>query len=322
MSSSNTPLEARPKVKVLKETSTYPILGSITLIVGAIVLSFVDLMFINDVIGKILDMDSSESPIIAFALAMIGIGIMAHEGMRSAYHTKGVWLSIAHYSLWVLLGLSLVAVRVFSASILQLDPATSSEQLIEISGLIMRQVDLVIAPLMLLMYLATGIMVKDGVKNLISSPDFAAWIQERREGKRSRRAQEQADAEEAKSQRLKQMSEMEQIAKEAAADRAELKSQGALNQEYSAALSDYNKILAEIKRDFQTIASNVGYVKNLDAKEIEFNQQVKPGLMRIVDGSIDNVRNSTALSVHRKYSVDIKGLRNEIELHDSNKTSR
>ena len=48
------------------DKQVYPLSLSLGLITAAVILSFVDLMFLNDVIGKVLDLGLTESMVIAF----------------------------------------------------------------------------------------------------------------------------------------------------------------------------------------------------------------------------------------------------------------
>ena len=171
---------------------------SIGMIIIALVLSFVDLSFLNDVIGKILDLDTAPSALIAFMLGLVGMVIMGHLGVKEAYdenQTKAT--KIGHYLLWIVLGLSFVIVRIMSATIMGLgtggedalasaqEVATSTQDAIISTPIgVIRQIDIVVAPLMFFLYLATGILTKDGVKNLISNESFKKWLEDRAESKK------------------------------------------------------------------------------------------------------------------------------------------
>ena len=152
---------------------------SIGMIIIAVVLSFVDLSFLNEVIGKVLDLDTIFSALIAFMLGLVGMVIMGHLGVKEAYdenQTKST--KIGHYLLWIVLGLSFVIIRIMSATIMGLN-AGGEEALISTPFGTIRQIDIVVAPLMFFLYLATGILAKDGVKNLISNDSFKKWLEER-----------------------------------------------------------------------------------------------------------------------------------------------
>lgn len=166
---------------------------SIGMIIIALVLSFVDLSFLNEVIGKILDLDTAPSALIAFMLGLVGMVIMGHLGVKEAYdenQTKAT--KIGHYLLWIVLGLSFVIVRIMSATIMGLGTSGGSDVLISTPVGVIRQIDIVVAPLMFFLYLATGILTKDGVKNLISNESFKKWLEER--AKNKKRGKDENDA--------------------------------------------------------------------------------------------------------------------------------
>lgn len=306
---------------------TYPIPISLTLIIAAIILSFVDLMFLNDVIGKILDLSSGESMVIAFALGMVGIFIMAHQGVRISHGAEKKRYALGHYALWIFLGLAFVLIRFFSASILQLDGASGDESLVAIMGLSVREVDVVLAPLMMFLYLATGLMVKDGVKHLLLNPEFEAWRDERKKSKSERRSREEKLRLKAEARVAKAQDEAEKTQEARILELAKIRGEqqqsdksaaiaSALNGDYDSALKQYNAKLNEMKEKYRTISSNIDYVKNIDKQEDQFEHKVKPSLLKIVQGSIDTAQNSVALAIRRKTGEDIAGLCEVIDTHN------
>lgn len=300
-----------------KQKRAYPLGVSLTIIIVAIVLSFVDLTFLNDIIGKILDLGAVESMFVAFMLGLVGIAIMASQGLREAHDHRGVLLSLVHYLLWILLGFTFAIIRLFSASVLQLDSELGDGALLEIAGLSIREVDLVIAPLMLFLYIATGLMAKDGVKNLLANSEFDKWWQNVKDArslrksedyKRRKKAEErielaQAKAEEARNKRMKEV--------------ADHKIQDALNGSYGHALMRYREKETEVKKRYEQIVSNIEYIKHIDKQEADFETKVKPGFSSIVTSSIESVQNEVLLMVHRKNrkSEDISKLRAALDLY-------
>lgn len=290
---------------------------SIPLIVAAILLSFVDLIFLNDVIGKVLDVGATESAIFAFALGLVGIGIMAHQGVKEAHGEEKIFFTAAHYALWISLGITFAMIRLFSALILQLDGTATDEAIINIAGLNVRQIDLIFAPLMFLLYLTTGIMMKDGIKNLLLNPEFengwAAWKEARKlkkieEGKRRRDAEEQ---------RVKDRDKAEQKKQEQEDKNNKNRINNALNGNYSNALVQFRAKEREIKEKYQKISANMDYVKSIDKQEKEFEVKVKPSLLSIVQASIHSVQNNVALAMRKKTGEESANLRGAIESHNN-----
>ena len=290
------------------------------MIIGAVLLSFVDLMFLNDVIGKVLNIESTESMLIAGAVGLIGIVIMASQGFRLAHGEAGRAATIIHYTIWILLGLSLAAMRFFSATIMNLKAESPDIQLIPVLGWDVTQADIVIAPLMLLMYFATGILVKDGAKHLFSNPDLAKWRETltlSRLNKKNKESERLAKAEEAQRIAL----EKAQTARdEAQLSAAERKKKDLAGRTYSQALKNYHEKLAEIKNHYQKISTNIDYVKTIDKQEHQFETSVKPNLMQVVRGSIEGVQNATALAIRAKNGGDMQDLQAQIEAHNAKRS--
>ena len=299
------------------DKKVYPLSLSLGLITAAVILSFVDLMFLNDVIGKVLDLGLTESMVIAFALGMIGIITMFHQGSKVAHNDSTVWSSLGHYSLWLLLGLAFVTVRLFSASILQLDSETGDEALLPLLGLSVREVDVVIAPLMMLLYIATGIMVKDGAKQLYLNPDFAKWVDDRKKTKQDRRTKEEKRRERAEREQQERLEKMRKAQEEAIATAKSEKEAFHRSRTYGEARKRYNEKLEEIKANYQKISTNIDYVKTIDKQEAQFEAHTKPNLMSIVQGSREGVQNSIALAIRAKTNEDIQRLRAEIDAHNT-----
>ena len=295
----------------------YPVTASVWMIVGAIILSFVDLAFLYDVIGKVLDLDATASLGIAFAIGLVGIGIMAHLGVKIAHGAESRLEIVNHYILWILLGMALVLIRIFSATIMQLNLSSGDEALMSIMGQDIRQVDVITAPLMLFLYIATGLMVKDGVKNLYLNPEFDEWRLNR---KKAREAKKNKD-EKREAAAIERMEKIRREEEERIAKQRELteknREQSALNGNYSNALAQFRAKENEVKLKYQQIAANIDYVQGIDKHEREFELKVKPGLMKIVNESIKSAQNSIALGLRKKTGEDITLLRNAIEAHNS-----
>ena len=298
----------------------YPLSLSLGLIATAVILSFVDLMFLNDVIGKVLDLGLTESMVIAFALGMIGIGVMFHQGSKVAHDDSTPISAVGHYSLWIFLGLAFVGVRLFSASILQLDSETGDEALLTIFGMNVREVDVVVAPLMMLLYIATGTMIKDGAKQLYLNPDFEKWIADRKLAKQNRKTKEEARREKAERAQQEAQEKIRKAQEEAIAAAKEGREAIQRSRTYGEALRKYNAKLEEIKTNYQKISADIDYVKTIDRQEEQFSTSTKPNLMKIVRGSIEGTQHSIALAIRAKTGDDIEKLRHAIDTHNAKRS--
>ena len=317
------------KTNMSKQKGVYPLAVSISMIVAAVLLSFVDLAFLNDVIGKLLDLGSAESMAIAFALGLVGISIMAHLGIKEAHGSERLSSALTHYLLWVGLGVLFVLIRLFSAALMQLDESLGDEALMNFFGFNIRQVDLVLGPVMMILYLATGILAKDGFKHLLVNDEFENWRDSWKQSRLAKktkedRLREQAekriallrdDAERKQKEREEEI-EQDRINKKRANEQSAIAN--ALNGNYSNALAQYRAKEKEIKEKYQKIAANMDEIKNIDKQEKDFETKVKPGLITIVRGSITSVRNNTAWAIRKKTGEDINRLRETIASHIKN----
>lgn len=315
---------AQNKSVSMFRNSAYPIPVSLAMIVIAIVLSFVDLAFLNDVIGKVLDLGSTESMAIAFALGLVGIAIMMHKGVKEAHGMEGLSSSLSHYLLWIFLGIAFVLIRLFSATIMQLDESSGDQSLMNIMGITIRQVDLVVTPLMLFLYFATGLLAKDGVKNLLLNPDYDKWWTSWREARKNKKTKEEKMRESAEKRMAKLQEEAEQKRRQREKEMEDDRIKNALTGSYSNALVQYRAKEKEIQEKYQIISSNLDYVIGIDKQEQEFEYKVKPSLLSIVEHSIQSVQNNVALAMRKKTGGDITKLRDEIQnynqyRHDKNK---
>lgn len=302
---------------IISGKRAYPLNASLAMIVGAIILSFVDLTFLSEVIGRVLDIGTSASMGIGFAIGLVGIGIMAHLGVKVAYGDDNKVNIAGHYLLWVSLGFALVLIRIFSASIMQLDLSLGDDSLVKVLGHTFRESDIIIAPLMFFLYIATGVMVKDGVKNLYLNPEFEEWRINRKKAKEARKNKEDKLRDEAEKRMTKARAEQEEIMKKQRAKIEKDREQSALNGTYSNALAQFRAKEKEIKAKYQQIAANIDYIQTIDKQEEDFEARIKPGLMKIADQSIKSAQTTIALTIRKKTDEKITTLRAAIAAHNS-----
>ncbi len=309
---------AKSNTTQLRNKVVYPLSVSIGIFIAAIALSFVDLLFLNEVIGRVLGLDNMWSILISFGLGLVGIAVMTSYGIQLAHGNKSRANAIGHYALWIALGIIFVVIRIWSATILDLRAELGDKGLVSLFGLVnVRDVDFIMAPLMLLLYIATGIMAKDAAKNLFLNPDFDKWYEARKARRLANKAQREKDAEAAKIAKAVHAEEEARAKEEARIAAIEARRQAELAKGYNQALQAYNQKLEEIKSNYQTISANIDYIYTIDKQERQFEANVKPSFRKIIQGSVEGVQNSVALAIHAKNKGDIQALRNEIEIHKS-----
>lgn len=272
-------------------------------IIFAVALSFVDLMFLNEVIGRVLDFGPIESMIVAFGLGLVGITIMASAGAMMA-HEEDKPKPIAEwglYLLWITLGISFVILRIISATILQLDPALGDEALFNVGVVIIRQSDLILGPIMFLLYIATGLMARNGVKNLISSHDFLDWWQKRKE----RIAREK----QARTRKAQQAETIYAASKDLEIEVAT----------YNSKLNDYHGIESKLMTLREEISQNIEDIKQIDRDEKDFETNTKTGYMKIFNDALRSSQGETALLMNKHNGGGIEEYRDVINRHNSTK---
>ena len=203
---------------------------------------------------------------------------------------------------------------------MQLDSETGDEALLTIFGMNVREVDVVVAPLMMLLYIATGIMIKDGAKQLYLNPDFEKWIADRKLAKQNRKTKEEARREKAERAQQEAQEKIRKAQEEAIAAAKEGREAIQRSRTYGEALRKYNAKLEEIKTNYQKISADIDYVKTIDRQEEQFSTSTKPNLMKIVRGSIEGTQHSIALAIRAKTGDDIEKLRHAIDTHNAKRS--
>ena len=171
-----------------------------------------------------MDVSQTTSLFVSSGLGLVGLAFMMDLGYREAESSDiGLVNRLIHYGLWILLGLAIAATRFYSASILKLSDA-DEVVLVDVLGTQVRQEDILFAPIMLLLYLITGLGAKSALETLVVNRGFAesrASTKERKEKRRSeaeearlkvaeQRKQDQESAASQKAQRSKEVEEKRQ----------------------------------------------------------------------------------------------------------------
>lgn len=163
--------DRRSSKKVIKRP-TFSGYFSVGMIVAAFALSVVDLAFLNDVVGQVLHLDTGMSMVVSAAIGLVGMTMMMHLGYKAANGGISLGAKLSHYFIWLLLGISLALIRFFSASIIELG---ANEGVVELMDIAVREADIIFAPVMLFLYIATGWLAFDGVKDFFNS-GMAAFL--------------------------------------------------------------------------------------------------------------------------------------------------
>lgn len=201
----------------VEEGLPLPIFIPLAFLIFATVLAMVDTVILADVVGKVLDLESSLSYAIAATLGLVGISFMMHLGFEEAESKAPLsQLSVGlHYGLWIAMGLTVASLRLFSSYILDLS-AEAEAGLVQVLGMELRNEDLVFAPLMLILYLMTGLAAKKSMYSLISNPEFQDW----RGALKARKSQREKEKEDRKKLAKQRQVELEKLKREKAEETA------------------------------------------------------------------------------------------------------
>ncbi len=167
---------ATNKQKAIFEPKGFGIQLSITLLLVGLILSIVDLSFLVDVLKNVLNF-SDDNPVpyvLAVGIGLIGFSIMATLGARYGHnHRVKVSDRVMHYVLWLMLGIAISFMRLISAQVTGLSEI--DDGVVRVFGVLVQQIDFVLAPLMFFMYIAAGLLALEGTKNLVGSSEFSQF---------------------------------------------------------------------------------------------------------------------------------------------------
>jgi hypothetical protein len=157
----------------------FPIVWVVAYVV-CIALSFVDMTFLQNTIATILQTSPTMSTLVAFGLGLAGIVIMslrghslASEGNKKA--VRGEWW------LWLVFGIAIAIMRLISYKL----GVDSESGLVDIFGFDFSGSDLLVAPLMFVIYLMTGTLACSAVRHF-TDPTYWDWWQDKKEFKRKK----------------------------------------------------------------------------------------------------------------------------------------
>lgn len=338
---------ARTASQHSSSTLQAPFIVPMAMLVVCFILAFVDLAFLNDVIGQVLNVEQTMSLIVSAALGLIGLAFMMHLGLQEFEHPNlGPVTKFIDYSIWLLLGVAIAATRFFAALILELDPS-DEVALMNVFGTQVRQVDALFAPLMLLLYIITGLGAKRALHGLLLNRGFAQWRHETKEQKLQREKErdqakheiaatkkEQQQAMEAKKKELAAQKDSEQKAKHEAKQQKRAATQP-FNQ--ANAIEDmrlkearkrhretenaYNKQDAKFRKSTQRAAELLAKLEGIEAEASALLQR-RNNMLNVITNSEKSLQQHVAMLVHTRTKAPIAELEAVIATHNSQRQDR
>lgn len=141
-----------------------------------IVVSMVDITFLSDVLGRMLNMGQVEATILSAVIGLSAmIMLMGFQGYKEAHATEvdrnKPMYQKAEVVLWFCLGVFLMVLRIISGYILELSPDEAV-----LGGTHIRMSDLVTGPVMFILYLGAGLFAMYGIKNFFQTDTYAEMM--------------------------------------------------------------------------------------------------------------------------------------------------
>lgn len=284
--------------------------------------SMLDVTFLQDVLGRVLNMSTAMAYLIAAVIGLVAsVAVMGLAGYRQGHDDRDKsLLRMPEFWIWLVIGLILAFVRVATASIIEID---SSESVMQLGPWTIRTSDFVTAPLMFVLYLGTGLLVNFCAREFFYT-DMFREMQERNLAKKAERESRKKEALEAMDERRRQQRELAEATRREQLDRREkalAKRQAAderrkQREGYDQAVAEYKKIEQSVHARYQRIAEALTELEEARA-ELERTKEAYRRLLDNVDQSCLGTQNEVALLIHSKTpDVSVETLQGIIDQHN------
>lgn len=284
-----------------------PISLVVLLIVGLVV-SLVDVTFLKDVFGRILDLEDSFAYLIAIIVGLAAASFMAMHGYKNS-HSRIYRNWDSEKVVWLALGIILFIMRIVSGYIIEIDPTVETLFL----NTHIRVADMVIAPVMLMFYFGSGSLVSYCVEHIYATGIIENWAKRRNIAKLTRRY-----AHDDKVAKSKAIRERKQDLINKMVDRkfaAKLDKQH--RKDYVEALAKYNKVLDEVHREYDRISDAVAGLEHYEQR-VEQTKLARDRLIDNVENSKMGAQNEVAMLIHSKTGTQVETLQGIIDTYNAN----
>ena len=329
-----------------------PFFFPLAMLAVCVFLAFVDLAFLNDVIGQVLNVDQTMSLIVSSGLGLVGLAFMMDLGYREAESEVSTPNYIVHYGLWILLGLAIAATRLFAASILELSAADEVD-LVTIFGTDVRQVDILFAPIMLLLYLITGLGAKGALNTLMINRGFKesrATAKQRKEQRRreaeearlkvteqrnemrdtaaAQKNQKMKEAEEKRQARLREINEKKEAKLKAEKEQFESNKPKAQQEkqlkdarrQYFQEVKRYKQLESKFQSRYQRVSNLLAGLEGIDGDMVAL-MHARDNILGVVDKSETGAQHEVAYLIHARTQESIADLKAAIAAHNARRSS-
>ena len=224
--------------------------------------------------------------------------------------------------MWILLGLAIAATRLFAASILELSAADEVD-LVSLFGTEVRQVDILFAPIMLLLYLITGLGAKGALQTLMINRGFnesRASAKERKEQRRregagrlgndiEQKTQRTKEAEEKRQAKLRETTEKKDARRKAEKEQFESNQPKAQQErqlkearrQYFDDVKRYKQLETKFQSRYQRVSTLLAGLEGIDG-DMTALMQARDNVLGVVDKSESGAQSPSGLPHSRSYA--------------------
>lgn len=268
-----------------------------TFFVIGVLVSVVDITFLQDVLGRILNISSDLATVISFVVGLAAIGtMMGFYGYKKYYsesESKNWFIRNLDVILWVILGFALAILRIISGSIIEV----GDESTIKLFGLTVRSADLVIAPIMMVFYFAAGTLSMYCIQHFFESDQ---WY-DMQDTARTRKIQRTIAMREAELKRTQQGIVRSGVIEERQSNRS-----------LATAERRYQSVLRRVHREHEQISAALSEL-DAAASDIIHNDDNKETLLSNVDEARSEIQGQVAMIVNSQSNVSVETLNGLID---------
>lgn len=297
--------------------------------VGLIV-SMVDITFLQDVLGRILGISTALSTVLSAVIGLSAmIMLMGFQGYKEAHVPEtGLtqpWYKKPEVLLWLILGFILMILRIVSGYILEL-----GEDDALLAGTKIRLMDLVTAPIMLILYLGAGLFAMYGIRNFFKSDMYFEMLdnmnnkKSRYEVMRRRHIEEmerkREERELARRQRMQERQEKQRAKAEARESKQQVKAKeresNRLRGEYEDARKVYDKKVEDVHREHERISRQLSRLET-SGHDLNNVGGISSRLVNNVNEARSQVQGQVAMLVNAKSHISVDTLNGIIADYNS-----
>ncbi len=265
--------------------------------------SVIDISFLQDVLGQLLNMPGILACGLSAAIGLVAMVLIMGSGGYQRYFedtsVKKSWLK-RHYDilLWVFLGLLLFVLRVMAGTFIDLSE-TEAVSAIHIGSLVIRSSDLIMAPIMFVLYLATGSLAMYCIDHFFET-DMFYDIQVKSRNKKIIREVAQVEGQLRRElQRLKQKGVM--------ADRSDKMHEELLKKKMTDAKIAYGKKLSVMQKKRDEIDSKLASMRMI-ASELKGVPDDQHAMESVVRAARTEIQGQVAMMVSAKSNISAETL--------------